>query len=302
MTKRVAVPALAGWIAACGLSGMGAEAADLSAPVVPPAVTAALMPAQAFFGGIGVGIGYSDFTDQSLYAQGVSVISQGGVPYAYGSAGGTTYPGSGSDTSLTPTAQLGYYQTFSGTDWLWGAKLAYDYVGASASADHVTVPQAGSFTGPTPGSFTGNVLVRSYETKLTQQVALTPFIGHSFGRGFFYAGAGPSLAQAETNLNDVYGFADINGTHYDITGQSADYSSSSWVWGATLTAGGTYFITPRWFLDANYAVNFTQKSHGDFSSPFSTSAGGFDDKGILSGYFSGGVTTQTVTVSINRAL
>ena len=278
-----------------------ARAADAALPV-PAETAAALMPGHAFFGGVGLGLGYADFGDQRLYAQGVSVISQGGVPYAYGSAGGTTYPSGGSDTTLSPTAQLGYFQEFAGTDWLWGAKLAYTYLGAVSTADNVTVPQAGSFTGPTPASFTGNVLVRSYETRVNQQIALTPFIGRSFGRGFVYAGAGPSIAETETNLNGVFGFADINGAHYDITGQQENYSSSSWTYGATLTVGGTYFLTRNWFIDASYAVNFTQTSDGDFAGPFSTSASGFDDKGILSGNFSGGVTTQTVTMSINRAL
>ncbi|MCX5516517.1 hypothetical protein C3941_18745 [Kaistia algarum] len=303
--KSISSPALAGWFAIGVLASAQAQAADISpvtAPVGPVVAPASLVPDHAFFGGLGLGVGYSDFSDQSLYAQGVSVISQGGVPYAYGSAGGTTYPSSGSDTTLTPMAQLGYFQKFTGTDWLWGGKLAYSYLGAVSTADNVAVPQAGSFTGPSPASFTGNVVVRSYETKINQQIALTPFIGRSFGWGFLYAGAGPSISQTETNMNGVYGFADINGSHYDITGPAANYSSSDWVLGGTLTVGGTYFINRDWFLDASYAVNFTQKSEGDFSSPFSTSAAGFDDAGILSGNFSGGVTTQTVTISINRSL
>ncbi|MBB3930171.1 hypothetical protein GGR25_001210 [Kaistia hirudinis] len=305
MMKRIFAPTLAGTVAACLLAGADARAADLSAviaPTGPIAAPASLMPDHAFFGGVGLGVGYSDFTDQYLYAKGVSLISQGGVPYAYGSAGGSTTPNAGSDWTLTPTAQFGYFQELPGTGWVVGGKLAYSYLGASSTTDHVAVPQAGSFTGPSPASFTGNVLVRSFETKINQQIALTPFVGRAYSRGFVYFGAGPSIAQTETNLNDVYGFADINGTHYDITGQAANYSSSSWNWGGTLTAGGTYFITKDWFLDTSYAVNFTQKSHGEFASPFSTSAAGFDDKGILSGNFSGGVTTQTVTISINRAL
>ncbi|MCX5480625.1 hypothetical protein OSH08_16605 [Kaistia geumhonensis] len=304
MRMRIAIPALAGTMAA-GLSGLtAATAADLT--ITPPApveaaAPAQLMPNEAFFGGLGLGLGFLSVTDQSLYAQGVSHMYEGGVPYAYGAAGGTTYPPSGSDTTLSGFAQLGYYHQFQGTDWLWGAKLSYAYLGASSEADGVAVPQNGRYYGTTDGTVSGHVVVGSYETELNQQFALMPFIGRSFGRGFIYGGGGPSLSQTTTNLNNMVGLARMSGKTYDMTGPSDDFSSSDWVWGASLTLGGTYFLTRDWFIDASYAVNFTEGASGDFSAPFVRNAYGWQETGILSGDFSNTITTQTLSISINRA-
>jgi len=80
---RIVMPALAGTMAA-GLSGLtAAGAADLTAPAPAPmeaAAPAQLMPNEAFFGGLGLGLGFLSVTDQSLYAQGVSHMYEGGVP------------------------------------------------------------------------------------------------------------------------------------------------------------------------------------------------------------------------------
>jgi hypothetical protein len=305
MRARIAIPALAGTMAAGFFSlTTTAGAADLSIAAPAPVETVApaqLMPNEAFFGGLGLGLGFLSVTDQSLYAQGVSHMYEGLVPYAYGAAGGTTYPPSGSDTTLSGFGQLGYYHQFQGTDWLWGAKLSYAYLGASSSADNVAVPQSGRYYGTTDGTVSGHVVVGSYETELNQQFALMPFIGRSFGRGYIYGGGGPSLSQTTTNLNNMVGLARMSGKTYDMTGPSDDFSSSDWVWGASLTLGGTYFLTRDWFIDASYAVNFTEGASGDFSSPFVRNAYGWQETGILSGNFSNTITTQTLSLTINRA-
>lgn len=291
----------------CAVAGLAAIAATAQAqgvtkaPASTPA-SVALVPDSAFFIGAGGSLNATRFTDQSLYAQGVSTIYQNGVEAGAGSAGGAMSPGFDTSYDLSGAAQLGYFSRIPGTDWVWGAKFTYNYVGGDAQIEPVVVPQAGSFTGNSPSTFTGNVVARSYTTSLDNQFALVPFIGRSFEKGFLYLGAGPTLSRVNYTFNEVVGLADINGVHYDITGRSASYSASDWAWGGAVVVGATYFVTPDWFLDISYTYALTESVSLAYAGPFSTTArGGFEDTGILSGTFSGATSTQAITLSINRA-
>lgn len=290
----------AGLALAAGSSG--AQAQTITKAPTRPVAAASLVPDSAFFLGAGGSFNSTRFNDQNLYAQGISTIYQNGVEVGAGSAGGAVDPNFGTSNDFAGAAQLGYFRHFAGSDWLWGAKLTYNYVGGDAQTQPVAVPQAGSFTGATPATFTGNVVARSYSSSVDNQFALVPFFGRSFEKGFLYLGAGPTLSRVQYQFDDVVGFADINGLHYDITGQPASYSSSDWVWGGEIIVGATYFLTPDWFVDFSYSYAVTGNTTTNYAGPFSTSArGGFDDIGILSGSFAGGSTTQAFTVSINRA-
>lgn len=293
-------------ICVANLAGFSATAgaADIPAPVTKAPASASIVPFQAFFVGIGGSYNSVDFNDPYLYAQGVSAISQGGIPVAYGSAGGSVDPDFENDSRLAPVVQFGGFRHFADSQWLWGAKFAYGYLDASATEQNIAVPQAGSFTNLTDDpttSFTGNVVVHSYQTKITQQMTLIPFLGRSFENVFIYAGVGPSLSQVESDLNGVIGFAAINGTHENITGTPSNFSSSEWVFGGAASVGLTYFLDASWFVDVNYTYAMTANHKESFSTPFSSSSDGYDDVGILSGNYSGRVTTQAIGLSINRA-
>ncbi|MFD2032271.1 hypothetical protein ACFSKM_21865 [Ancylobacter dichloromethanicus] len=184
------------------------------------------MPFEALFLGVGGGFGSTSFNDPYLYAQGVSEISQGGVPVAVGAAGGSTDPGFGSDGRLAPIVQFGGFRHFDGSDWLWGAKFTYGYLDASSSVANLPVPQSGGYENLTDDpstSFGGNVVVHSYETRITHQISFVPFIGRSYEKMFVYAGAGPTVSRVESNLDGVIGFAEINGQHVDVTGAPSNF-------------------------------------------------------------------------------
>jgi hypothetical protein len=289
-------------LAAVSLAASGAGAGDVrpkrvaAVPLAP-----SLVPQSAFFAGLGGSVDSLGFEEQNIYAQGVSNIYLGGTQVAYGSAGGPATPSLDSRTSLAPTAQLGYFQHFSGSDWLWGAKATYSYLNASSSQRNLVVPQVGSFTSATPDTFTGNVLVGSYQSGISHQLNFIPFVGHSFERSMVYAGVGPSLSQVKSSLNNVIGFAAINGQHVNITGAGATFASSPWVLGAAATVGGTYYIDRSWFIDANYTYGITKTQTTSFSGPFASATDGYTDTGILSGNYTGRIVTQAVAVSINKA-
>jgi hypothetical protein len=259
------------------------------------------VPRSAFYVGLGAGLNSVDFSNQNIFAQGVSDIFFNGALVASGSAGGPTTPTLGRQTGVSPTVQGGYFQHFSGSDWLWGGKFSYSALNSTATDQNVLIPQVGSFTGPTPDTFTGNVVVRSYQTTINHQFTFIPFIGRSFERSFVYFGVGPTLSQTRSSLNGVIGFAAINGVHENITGTPSNFSSTQWAVGGAASVGVTYFFDRSWFLDVSYSYAMTENRTENFSGPFASAASGYTDTGILSGNYSGKMITQSINVSINKA-
>jgi hypothetical protein len=200
-----------------------------------------------------------------------------------------------SQTTFAPSVQGGYFQRFSGSDWLWGVKFSYGYLQATSTVPNALLPQAGSFTATATNvvtPFVGAALVRSYQTSISQQMMFVPFVGRAFERSFVYAGAGPTLSQLRTNLNGLIGFADINGRLTDVSGAPVNFSSSSWVPGDAAVVGATDFLDRSWFLDFNYSYARTSNHTASFGT-FIT--------GTLVGTSAGTVITQSVTASINTA-
>lgn len=291
-------------LAAAATLPAGASAADLPAlKAVAPyyATPTSLVPRSAFYVGLGGSVNSLSYEEQNIYAQGVSDIFQNGVQVASGQAGGPTTPVLDTRTSFAPMAQAGFFQHFGGSQWLWGAKATYSYLNARSTQGPLVVPQVGSFTSATPDTFTGNVLVGSYQSGISQQINFIPYLGHSFERSMVYFGVGPSLSQVKTSLNGVIGFAAINGTSENITGTASNFASTQWVLGGAATIGGTYYIDRDWFVDMNYTFGITQTKTNAFSAPFATATDGYTDNGILSGTYTGRIITQAFAVSINKA-
>jgi hypothetical protein len=279
-------------------------AADMPAraPVAPPASS---VPASAFFVGLGGSFSSANFGTQDVYAVGTSSVFQNGALTSTGSAAG---PGSVDMTSelvLSPSVQAGYFQKFSGSNWLWGAKFSYIHLGATSTVNNVLIPQAGSNTpvGGNPVSFTGTAVARTYQTSIEHQMALTPFIGHSFEKSFVYLGAGPTSSRVRTNVNGLVGFANVTGHPTDVSGAPTDFSGSGWVYGASATVGATYFFNSSWFADFSYTYAVTANKTFDYASPFYNPNGaqGSTINGTLVGSSSGKVITQAVAVTINMA-
>jgi len=149
-------------------------------------------------------------------------------------------------------------------------------------------------------SFGGNVIVGSSQTTVQHEFAFMPFIGHEFNYGFVYFGAGPAVFRTKGDLYNVTGYADINGTHADITGTPTNYSSSQWLWGAAAELGAAYYFSPTWFADLNYTYAMTGNHTTNYSSPFASSTDGYDDTGTLYASTTNRVIAQSVALSINK--
>jgi hypothetical protein len=181
---------------------------------------------------------------------------------------------------------------------------AYSYLGAT-SIVRTLLPQAGSFT-PTGSNvavpFTGNALVQSFQTNVTHQLALIPFIGKSFDRSMIYINAGPTLSQIRTTLNGLIGFADINGTRTDVSGSPVNFSSTNWAYGGAATVGASYFLSQSWFIDVNYTFAMTGNNTSSFSGPFTNPNGtnGSTTVGTMVGTSAGKLITQGIMATINK--
>ena len=264
--------------------------------------TGSVVPNSAFFLGLGASANWTDFTDQHVYAIGTSKVYSDGLLVASGSAQGPTRIPMESKFAFAPSFQGGYFQRFGASDWLWGAKFTYNYLGATSTNTNSIIPQFGTYTtieNPTPVPFSGPAYVHASKTSLTQEFDFVPFLGHAFGQSYLYAGAGPTLSQTRTQLNGLVGFALVDGGIVDQSGAPQDFSKSSWLVGGAATIGATYFFTPTWFVDLNYTYAFTQGHTSSFASPFvdhsSTSVG------TLVGNSAWTAQTQRVGLTINKA-
>jgi opacity protein-like surface antigen len=300
-------PCLA-FAATLGLTTASAAGADLSQPNVmalppgPSVSTGSTVPNSACFLGLGASATWVHFTDQRVYAIGTSNVYSDGLLVASGSAQGPTRIPMNDRFAFAPSFQGGYFQRFGASDWLWGAKLSYNYLGATSTNTNSIIPQFGSYTTlehPAPVPFSGPAYVRACQTSLLQEIDLVPFLGRAFGQSYVYAGGGPTLSQTRTRLNGLVGFALVDGAIMDQSGAPQDFSRSSWLVGGAAVVGVTYFFTPTWFLDLNYTYAFTQGHTSTFASPFidhsSTSVG------TLVGNSAWTAQTQRIGLTINKA-
>jgi len=300
MPTRITLTLLTGLVAGLALFATGPEAkAQSASSLAYKAPLAPSVPGGGFFFGLGGSYNSVNFGTQNLHAVGVSNVYSGGALVATGSAAGPTSVSMPLQSTLAPDVQIGYFQHFANSNWLWGTKFNYSYLGATAAASSFLIPQAGSFTsGGTTTPFTGNAPVGSFQTIVNHQMAWLAFVGRSFDVFTVYLGAGPSLSQIQTRLNNVAGFADIGGTPTLIAPPN-NFASSGWVAGGAVTLGATYSLSPDWFLDFSYTYDTTLNQTANYAALFTNTSGAYTTVGTLAGNSSGRLTTQSFTVSIN---
>ncbi|MFY9137380.1 hypothetical protein [Zwartia sp.] len=261
-----------------------------------------LVPNSGAYIGLGLGLNSTQFKGQMLEATGISNVTNtaSGALVSSGTAGG---PPVGIDmptaNGISPLIQGGYFQKLQGSDYLWGVKFSYGYLGGTtATNDYIRVPQYGSYSNGTP--FTGNAIASSYQKTINHQFSLIPYFGQAFDRGTVYFGVGPTLSQVDTKINNLVGFADLNGVRTDISGSPQNFSASQWVWGGALVLGGTYYIDKSWFLDLSYTINMTQNKTASYYSTFNNPGSPNTYSGSLIGSSTGTATTQSIMLTINR--
>ena len=264
-------------------------------------VSASFVPNSGAYIGLGFGANSTKFNGQRLQATGISTATNmsDGVK-STGTAGGPPIGiDMGATNAISPTVQAGYFQKFQDSNYLWGAKFTYSYMGDSTSTkDRILIPQFGTY--PNGTSFTGNAVATSYQKTIKNQISLIPYFGQSFDRSTIYFGVGPTFSQVNTKINNLIGFADLNGVRTDVSGTPQNFSATQWVYGGAAMLGGTYFLDKVWFLDFSYTYAMTQNKTSNYYSTFNNPGATTSYSGSLIGSSTGTATIQTVGMTINK--
>lgn len=264
------------------------------------------VPQSALFGGLGGSYNSVNF-DQNINLTGVSNVYSDSLLLASGQATGPVTPFNDTDSTFAPDAQIGYFIHFPCSNFLGGIKFNYQYLGLTFNDNNLVAPQVGTLTNtenaPTDTEFTGHALIGSVQTEVTHEMTLMPFIGESFKRSYVYLGVGPALFDTKENIYNVTGYADINGTHMDVSGTPQNFSDSDWMWGGAAQVGMTYYVSPTWFLDLNYTYAITGRDKINYSAPFSNTTAGtpYNTVGNLYGDTNQRIIAQGLTLTINKS-
>ena len=266
------------------------------------AQSSSMVPNSGAYLGLGFGANTTQYSGQEAQATGISTVTNtaSGKVVSNGTAGGPPVGiNVGNQSSISPTIQAGYFQKLKDSSYLWGAKLSYSYMGGNTStADNIRIPQYGAFANGTP--FTGNAIASSYQKTINNQISFIPYFGQSFERSTVYFGVGPTISQVNTKINNLVGFADINGTRTDISGSPQSFSSTQWVFGGAATIGGTYFLDKAWFMDFSYTYSMSQNKTNNYYSTFYNPGTPNTYSGSLIGSITGTSTVQTLGLTINK--
>lgn len=257
-----------------------------------------LVPTSGLYVGLGIDANSTQFKGQQVQAVGLSKVTP---PGSMGSANGSPVDiNMSSARSITPAVQIGYFQKFQDSNYLWGGKLSYTYMGgATSTTNNISIPQYGTYPDGTP--FTGNAVATSYQKTIQNQFSFIPYFGKSFERSTIYFGIGPTISQSITKINNLVGYADIGrNPQTDVSGAPQSFSSTQWVYGGAALLGGTYFIDNSWFLDFSYQYTMTQNKTSNYSSTFNNPGVPLTYSGSLIGSSIGTSTTQSLGLTLNK--
>jgi opacity protein-like surface antigen len=261
-----------------------------------------LVPNSGLYFGLGLGLNATKFNGQMLEATGISTVTNTatGAFVSSGTAGGPPVEiGLQTAYGVSPAIQAGYFEKLKDSDYLWGVKFSYGYLGGTTATNNlIRVPQFGSYSNGTP--FTGNAIASSYQKTVNHQLSLIPYFGQAFEKGTVYFGVGPTLSQVSTKINNLVGFADLNGVRTDISGTPQNFSANQWVLGGAVMLGGTYHFNKSWFMDISYTYSVTQNKTASYYSTFNNPSSPNTYSGSLIGSSTGTATNQSINFTINK--
>jgi len=257
--------------------------------------TDSLVPNSGVYVGLGIDANSTQFNGQTLSGTGVTTDTIAGRS-ASGIGSGETGVVFGPAKSISPSIQVGYFQKFQDSSYLWGTKFSYSYIGGSpATTYNVQLPQYGTFPNGKPLTG-GDAVTSSYQKSITNQLSLIPYFGKSLEKGIVYFGIGPTYSQVRSTTNGLVGYAKIDGRTVDVSGAPQSFIASQWVYGGAAMLGGSYFINKNWFIDLSYNYAMTQNKTSNRVSPFSNPP----TTGLLIGSSTGTATVQTVSLTLNK--
>lgn len=258
---------------------------------------------------LGLGGSYNSINvTQNSWGKGISNIQTSTGANSNGVAQGNGTPFHNTNNTFSPEIQAGYFKHITGTENLYGLKLSYQYLGATATNSNLYIPQLGQMTSNTgtTSSLFGYVNATSVQVTTNHELNLLAFIGRSFGNKYVYLGAGPSVFNLKSKNYYSIGYADYEGATVNVTGLVSYSSPSIWAWGGAAQLGMTYFISPTWFIDTSYTYSITgnnvTRHQQAFSNASSLGSTHYATSGTLFTKDTLGINAQALTLSINKML
>lgn len=256
---------------------------------------------------LGLGANYDWVNiNQKSWGKGIAGIQTSTGISSNGNAQGTGAPFNKTNTTVMPSLQAGYLKHYSGTDYLYGLKFSYQYLGTTATNPNLYIPQVGlmtSNTGVTSPLF-GWVNADSVQVNTNHEFTLLGFIGQSFGNKYVYLGAGPALFNLQSSNYYSIGYAQFNGVTVNVTGLISYSSPPIWAWGGAAQLGMAYFISPTWFIDASYTYATSGSNTVDHQQAFLNTSSILGVQYTASGTIyttdTLRVNTQALSLSINK--
>jgi opacity protein-like surface antigen len=222
---------------------------------------------------------------------------------ATGTAGGPDNPFNITQSTFAPVLQLGYaHKVDRNEDWSFGFKLSYKFLGLNFSDNNINSFQVGDFVeedGVTD-DFTGHFVISSYQTIINNELNLMGFVNYAVtDRYNVYLGVSPVLFDTHANIYGATGYADINGTHSDITGNPANFFNQQWMWGTAGEIGLNYNLNDRWFLNLNYNYGISGTYVFNDAATFVGTTGDNTTKGTANIATTQRVISQSIGFAIN---
>lgn len=226
------------------------------------------LPRSGVFAGLG-GSYNTVYLNQKITGNLTSIYSADGIP------AGTLQGNLPYFTSFSPEGtfalqgQAGYFKYFRDSDWLWGGKLLYQYLGFNSSNTFDLFNFVGAIATP---PVTTQITQRT-SMKINHELALIPFIGHSFNNTQLYLGLGPSVIEAKPKFSQITNFSNIGFT----LGQTSSFlvdsvSDTHWMFGGAAQVGFSHYFSPTWFVDLNYTFGFTGTYNYNRNFPIANSS------------------------------
>ena len=276
----------------------------IESDVVP--VSDEMVPNCLCYGGFFAGIGGSYNSvrlDQDFNASSDAAVFSGTTLVASGEAGGhAAFAYHDTLATLAPMAQVGYVQNFGESQWLWGTKFSYKFLLLRFAQEPIDIPRVGILTNtasaPVDTTYNAHVVTGSFQTSVDHELALIPFLGHSFDRGRVYLGAGPVVFGTESRISWSEGLYERQRRRVGRHRQACQFSQSHLDVGRCGEIGLMYALGPSCVLDISYDFMATEAYRRHYSGPYSSASAGYTESGTLSVSTFQRLTAQSFNISL----
>jgi len=164
MLSRVVLLLIVWTVTGGGAAKVAAQSGGSDHSLASDSACVSNVPRSLFFMGAGAGLDIVASGQQAVFNKGLSNIFKDGSLVSTGEAEGPPVTLTlKTQSDFVPLVQLGYFQHFGDSDWLWGIKYSYVHQDKNLVKDNLVIPQLGTSSDPNNPTFNDFSVTRSYE-------------------------------------------------------------------------------------------------------------------------------------------